>query len=268
MRLPRIANAKISVLVADSNMMACKLLADGLRRHTQFTVVASVVDTRSLLRAAGETRPDVALISVQLQDGPLAGLAAVHELRLAQPATRIVLLKDRPDLQLVVEAFRSGARGVFSRAESELGDLCRCVQRVHEGQIWANTRQLDYVLHAFTQMPPLRMVDANGANLLSKREEEVAYLVADGLGNREIAAHLNLSEHTIKNHLFRIFDKLGISTRVELVLYTLANPRKAPPRGDNSEEPSLTSSNAKPANGNCIPLLSSGVTGNRRKGEN
>ncbi len=235
MRLPRSTAGKISVLAADSNMLACKLLADGLRRHPQFTIVASVIDTPSLIRAASETQPDVALISVQLQDGPLAGLAAVHELRTAQPTTRVVLLKDRPDFQVVVEAFRAGARGVFSRAESGLQDLCKCVCRVHEGQIWANTRQLEYVLQALTQTPPFRVVDANGACLLSKREEEVAYLVAEGLGNREIAAQLNLSEHTVKNYLFRIFDKLGISTRVELVLYRLADPRKAPRRSDSSE---------------------------------
>ncbi len=226
----------VSLLVADSNMLGCKLLADGLRRHPQFTIVASVTDIPSVIRAARETRPDVALISVQLQDGPLAGLAAVHELRKAQPTTRAVLLKDRADSELVVEAFRGGARGVFSRAESDLDDLCKCVCRVHEGQIWANTRQLESILQALTQSSPRRVVDANGSNLLSKREEEVACLVAEGLSNREVAAQLNLSEHTIKNYLFRTFEKLGISTRVELVLYVVANLKRILPRSDASEE--------------------------------
>ncbi len=264
MRLPRITAAKITVLAADSNLLACKLLADGLRRHPQFTIVASVTDTPSVIRAARETRPDVALISLQLQDGPLAGLAAVHELRTAQPKTRAVLLKDRTDLQIVVDAFRAGARGVFCRAESDLEDLCKCVCRVHEGQIWANTRQLEYVLQALAQTPlPLRVVDANGSNLLSKREEEVACLVGEGLGNREIATQLNLSEHTVKNYLFRIFDKLGISTRVELVLYSL-NYKKAPQRSDGAGTSPTASSATDLVEADCVSLPSRGANGNRR----
>ncbi len=237
MRLPRNASGEcVTVLVADSNMMACRLLASALQRHTQITIAASVVDKPSLIRAARETKPDVALISANLQDGPLTGFAALRELRILQPTIRLVLLKDRPDPHLLLEAFRAGARGVFSRSESELAALCKCVHRVHEGQIWANTRQLGYLLEAFAQTPLLRVVDAQGSNLLSKREEDVVHLVAEGLGNREIAQQLNLSEHTVKNYLFRIFDKLGISNRVELVLYAVANPGKIPPASDWPEQ--------------------------------
>jgi DNA-binding CsgD family transcriptional regulator len=64
-------------------------------------------------------------------------------------------------------------------------------------------------------------------DLLSRREEEVMHLVAEGLGNREIAEQMNLSEHTVKNYLFHIFDKLGISNRVELVLYAVTNPKRS-----------------------------------------
>ena len=70
-------------------------------------------------------------------------------------------------------------------------------------------------------MPCLRVLSANGENLLTSREEQVVALVADGLSNRNVAAELGLSEHTVKKYLFRIFEKLGISSRVELVLYAL-----------------------------------------------
>jgi DNA-binding CsgD family transcriptional regulator len=73
----------------------------------------------------------------------------------------------------------------------------------------------------------LHVVNAQGVELLSKREEEVVGLVANGLINREIAEQLGISEHTVKNYLFRIFDKLGVSTRVELVLYALSSPKTA-----------------------------------------
>ena len=87
----------------------------------------------------------------------------------------------------------------------------------------------------------LRVVDAQGSNLLSKREEDVVHLVAEGLGNREIAQQLNLSKHTVKNYLFRIFDKLGVSNRVELVLYAVANPSKIPPASDWLEKTTAAS---------------------------
>ena len=97
------------------------------------------------------------------------------------------------------------------------------------GQIWANTEQLNYVMDLVSEVPSLRVLNSRGRSLLTPREEQVVALVAEGLGNPQIAAELNLSQHTIKKYLFRIFEKLGVSTRVELVLYAVKNgdPRQA-----------------------------------------
>jgi DNA-binding NarL/FixJ family response regulator len=75
-------------------------------------------------------------------------------------------------------------------------------------------------------MPSVRMVKPGRATLLTKREEDLLRLVAEGLANRDIAHQLNLSEHTVKNYMFRIFDKLGVSNRVELVLYALSSSKR------------------------------------------
>lgn len=85
------------------------------------------------------------------------------------------------------------------------------------------------MLDLISEVPSLRIVNSEGRNLLTPREEQVVALVAEGLSNHEIARELNLSHHTIKKYLFRIFEKLGISTRVELVLYAVNNgvPRPA-----------------------------------------
>lgn len=80
------------------------------------------------------------------------------------------------------------------------------------GQIWASTEQLNYIMDLISEIPSLRVLNTQGTNLLTPREEQVVALVAEGLGNREIARELNLSEHTIKKYLYRIFEKLGIST--------------------------------------------------------
>ena len=88
-------------------------------------------------------------------------------------------------------------------------------------------------------MPFVRVVDSDGANLLTKREEELVRLVADGLSNRDIARKLNLSEHTVKNYIFHIFDKVGVSNRVELVLYALSNSRRAEASTSSDHPPKL-----------------------------
>jgi DNA-binding NarL/FixJ family response regulator len=95
------------------------------------------------------------------------------------------------------------------------------IRQVRCGEIWASTRQLGYLLDSVCQLPMLQVLNACGEKLLTSREEQVVALVADGLSNRNIATELGLSEHTVKKYLFRIFEKLGISNRVELVLYAV-----------------------------------------------
>lgn len=97
----------------------------------------------------------------------------------------------------------------------------RCIRCVHRGQIWANSQQLRFVTEAVASVQSLRVVDAVGQQLLTEREKQVVALVADGMSNREVARELNLTHNTIKKYLFRIFNKLGISSRVELVLYAV-----------------------------------------------
>ncbi len=131
-----------------------------------------------------------------------------------------MLLASR-ERELVVDAFRCAAHGVIFRDEP----LSKCIHAVHRGQVWAISEHLGYLLEALARMKPMNLQDARGANLLSKREETVARLVAEGLTNREISNELRLSEHTVRNYLLGIFDKLGVSSRVGLVLYCLQDRR-------------------------------------------
>jgi len=94
-------------------------------------------------------------------------------------------------------------------------------QQVADGQVWANSEQLRFLLDLVAEAPSLSVLNSRGQKLLTPREEQVVALVAEGLSNRNIARELDLSEHTVKKYLFRIFDKVGISTRVELVLYAV-----------------------------------------------
>jgi DNA-binding NarL/FixJ family response regulator len=93
---------------------------------------------------------------------------------------------------------------------------------VHAGEIFATGAQLELVFEALATSTPLRVRDWKGDKILTRQEDRIVQLVANGLTNREIAAELRLSEHTVKNYLFRIFEKLGVSSRVELVLFAMS----------------------------------------------
>jgi len=210
--------AGISVVIAEANQLNCQLVESAFRsRRNHVAVVASAVGSRATLDLIKERRPDVAIISAQMETGPLDGYYILRELHSQQTKTRLILLLGSRERELVIDAFRCGARGVVFRDEP-LETLAKCIHAVHRGQVWANSLHLGYLLDVLSQMP-MRLHDSQGMELLSKREAEVARLVAEGLTNRGIAVQLGLSEHTVRNYLFRIFDKLGVSTRVELVLY-------------------------------------------------
>lgn len=214
----------IRVLAADGTRMNSQLLAAALEREKRFDVLSPVADAQSLITTVLSEKPAVVVISAELEDDPRKGFAVAAELRTLSPETRVVMLLDTSEPRAVVEAFRAGARGVFCRSES-LKSLAKCICCVQQGQVWASSKELRYLLDALTQALPRRMMDGRGAAMLSRREQEVVRCVAEGLSNREIAQRLGLTEHTVKNYLFRIFDKLGVSKRVEVVLfaYSLGN---------------------------------------------
>jgi len=211
----------VSILIAEANQMNCQLVESAFRpRRYRVSVVASAIDFPRAVSLLKEREPQVAIISSQLREGPLEGFRVLRELRSLQSRTRAIMLLDTRERQLVIDAFRCGAHGVVFRDEP-LETLGKCIHAVNQGQIWASSEHLGYILEALSQQVPMRLQDAHGIDLLSKREEAVVRQVAEGLTNREISIRLKLSEHTVRNYLFKIFDKLGVSTRVELVLYCL-----------------------------------------------
>jgi DNA-binding NarL/FixJ family response regulator len=223
----------ISILVADENRMACQLLASSLERKSNFKVIDTAVNIQEALHSLKRERADVVVMSVNLKDGPLSGLDLLRDVRVSFPRTRSIVLVNLSDRELVVEAFRNGARGIFSRSQS-FKMLCKCIECVNRGQIWANTDQIQFILEALGPQGSARVVNAKGEEVLSKREKEVVACVAEGLNNRQIAQQLHLSEHTVKNYLLRICDKVGSSGRIELMLYALTHHGLSDP-GDESD---------------------------------
>jgi len=239
---------RIRVLVADNTQIHTRLLADALKREGGLDVTSADCDSNSLVATAVRDKTDVLLVSSNLDEEPHRAFEVLRELRASHPQIRGVMLLDSSKREVILHAFRAGARGIFSRHDS-IESLCKCVRSIHEGQIWANSLQMSFAVEALASSPTVRAVDANGLELLSKREMEVVRSLAEGLTNREIADRLGLSQHTIKNYLFRVFDKLGVSSRVELLFMTLsqASPARSllpplwanPANGDRQDEATL-----------------------------
>ena len=228
MNLSAATSEAISVLIADSNLIQAQLLSTALRRRPEFHISTCALNPGAIQQSLATRVPRVALLSMGVSNAADA-ISTLRQFHVSHPQVPKVLLVERSTRELVVSAFRSGARGIFSIADSNLRFLCKCIFRLSAGQVWASTQQLNYLLDLISEVPSLRVINSSGTRLLTPREEQVVALVAEGMGNRQIARELNLSEHTIKKYLFRIFEKLGISSRVELVLYAVnhGDPRPA-----------------------------------------
>lgn len=209
----------IRVFLADPRPLENQLLAGALL-HNGFDVVSVLPGADPVLAILGHGPVDVAVVGCSIEDSARPDMTFLRALHSSYPQVPKMVLIETDDRDTIVQAFRAGGRGIFCLAESSFSVLCEGILRVHGGDIWANTRQLNYLLDSVCQVPAVRVVSADGQNLLTFREEQVVALVADGLSNRDVATELGLSEHTVKKYLFRIFEKLGISNRVELVLYT------------------------------------------------
>lgn len=215
------SRSPIHLFIADDTPMGCQLLKDTFERsRAGFRIAGCGQSREDISKALAENPCDVALISETLSNGPLTGFHAIRELRQSCPKARSVMLLKCGKDELVIDAFRAGAKGVYCRTEP-LKVLTKCIIAVHQGQIWANSAQVDAVLKTFANAAPLRVHGGPTQALLTKREKEVVELVIDGLSNREVAQKLGLTEHTVSNYLFRVYEKLGISSRVELVLYSI-----------------------------------------------
>lgn len=234
------------MLAADSTSMSTQLLVQALARDPQFDMIESASDGSTVLHLLKLEKPHIALVSARLGEDH-RGYDLVREIRSQSPATRVIVLLDASDKGSVIEAFRAGAQGVFCRTEP-FGLLAKCIQCVHQGQVWASSGELQHVLDAFTR-PTFAKIQAKGGSLLSARETDVVRCVAEGLTNREISQRLKLTEHTVKNYLFRIFEKLGVSSRVEVVLFALGQRGPHPPASSNGRR----SQSAAPAK-SAVPI--------------
>lgn len=237
----------IKIVVAAPNAMTSYLFAQALEKIPDFLIVDCVSDVSRLVPSLEQNRPDVLLASIHLKTLTAERFLHLSNILAAHPEVACVVLLDESHPETVVDAFRARVKGVFVCGESNTDRLQLCIRRVVEGQVWADATQLNHVIAA---LPSAHQKEAGSrrkvSNVLTPREEDVVWQLAEGLSNREIAARLGLSENTVKNYVFRIFEKLGFSNRVEVVLY--ASTRMQQPN------PTVTAPEAPKANASLPPM--------------
>lgn len=215
------SRSRIRVQVCGVSIMGTALLADALDRCRGIRVVGKVTEPKAAFDLVAKRKPSVAVIGGMMNNESAKSLRLCRELHASYPEIKVVMVSDFATAESVATAVRSGATGLFSQGES-IEALAECIRSVNTGHIWARDRELKLAFEGLSKLRPVRFLRHDRMALLTERERLVVQCVAEGLSNREIAARLQLSGHTIKNYLFRIFDKLGISSRVELVLYAFS----------------------------------------------
>ncbi|MDR3701828.1 MAG: response regulator transcription factor [Candidatus Sulfopaludibacter sp.] len=217
---------KIRIVVADDHPIfrdgLCKLLA----LEDDFEVVAQAQDGRQVLDVLQQHEPDILLLDLKMPG--LDGLATLQRLQVAKNKTRVIVLTASDDKNEFVQAMKLGTSGiVLKQTATEL--LIKSIRKVHAGEIWLDSHTTAAVIRQFVANddapppPPQSPPRDRERSPLSQREREIVALVAQGFKNKEMAEKMFISEQTVKNHLHNIFDKLGVSDRLELALYAIHN---------------------------------------------
>jgi len=210
----------IRIVIADDH----PIFRDGLRKllmlEEDFRVVAEARDGKEVLEVLDEHQPDILLLDLKMPG--LDGLTALQKLQNSRTKTKVIVLTASEDKNQFVQAMKFGTCGiVLKQTATEL--LIKSIRKVHAGEIWLDSHTTAAVMRQFSS--PMESTPLGGRDRdrspLSQREREIVVLVAQGFKNKEMAEKMFISEQTVKNHLHNIFDKLGVSDRLELALYAI-----------------------------------------------
>jgi DNA-binding NarL/FixJ family response regulator len=204
---------RIRVLMADDHQIFRAGLRRLLETESDFEVIGEAGDGEEAVRLTKQLKPDVLLLDVSMPR--MTGLEALKEL---EGDVRTILLTASLATNEIVTALQVGARGIV-RKESATQVLFKSIRSVHNGEYWVERESVKDLVQTLRQLVSRSEDAAKRARFnLTAREMEILAAVVDGCSNKEIAKQFKLSENTVKHHVSNIFDKVGVSTRVELAL--------------------------------------------------
>jgi DNA-binding NarL/FixJ family response regulator len=214
---------KIRILIADDH----PIFRDGLKKllslEKDFQVVGEAEDGKEAVEMVQKLNPDILLLDLQMPN--LSGIGVLEALGDKNKTTRVIVLTASEDESAAIQAVRMGTAGiVLKQTATEL--LIKSIRKVSDGEIWLDSHMTTAVRKDSSQPTTVREPIKT---VLSAREREVVGMVCQGFRNKEMAEKMFISEQTVKNHLHNIFDKLGVSDRLELALFAIHKKLHLPP---------------------------------------
>jgi DNA-binding NarL/FixJ family response regulator len=211
----------INIVISDDHALFREGLRKLLEAEPGMRIVGEAVDGEETVKVVGHLKPQILLLDLSLPK--MTGLEVLGELSKLGIDTRTIMLTAAIEREQVVEALQLGVRGIVLK-HCALQVLLKSIRCVNEGQYWVGQEGVSDLVHALRRMMPSHNASGPRRNFgLSSRELQVIGLIVAGYTNKDLARELGISENTAKHHLTNIFDKLGVSNRLELVLYAVDN---------------------------------------------
>ena len=212
--------ATVNIVLADDHAIFREGVRKLLEAQPELRIVGEAADGEETVRIVRQLNPHILLLDLALPR--LAGLEALREVSTLGLQTRTIVLTAEVEREQIVDALQLGAHGIVMK-HSSLDLLLKCIRCVNDGQYWVGQESVSDLIHAVRQMNPAQQ-SVTGSRRdfgLTARERQVIALVGAGYTNKDLGRKLGISENTAKHHLTNIFDKLGVSNRLELVLFAV-----------------------------------------------
>ncbi len=209
----------VRIVIADDH----PIFRDGLRRlleaEPDLKVLGEAADGAEAVKLARQLKPDILLLDLAMPKHP--GLEALRDLSTSPTPVRVILLTAAAEKSQIVEALQLGARGVVLK-DSATQLLLKAIHTVMSGEYWVGRESVSNLVQYLRTLVQSSSDEARQKKFgLTPRELEIVAAVVAGYSNKEIAEYFKISEDTVKHHLSNIFDKLGVSTRLELALFAV-----------------------------------------------
>lgn len=210
-------------MLADDDPLARSAIQALLAEHPEFRIAGEAEDGQKTVEQARRVQPDILLLDLNMPHK--AGLEALRDLGDSLPGMRSIVLTVSIAKMQVLEALQLGARGIVMKSQA-MRVLAKAIEAVRNNQYWLDDRAVPGVQHIIRDLQAQVRPSAQQISkrlLLNERELIIVSCIVEGRTNKDIAQAIATSEQVVKNHLGKIFDKLGVFNRLELALYALDN---------------------------------------------